>query len=178
MTVKARLDEKLSSREAWLENSIAYYTNPDGFDVPFAATGPKEWPRVKNATETPDRIPVADPARVTQIQTSDDRISFHVENTGSPVVVRASYFPNWEVKGGKGPYRLTPNTMVVIPTSNDVSMHYGRTSVDWLGIGLTLPRTDRRRLARPRRPPSRGPARARGRISAASGSAARPITSG
>ena len=34
-----------------------------------------------------------------------------------PVVVKTSYFPNWEVQGAEGPYRLAPNLMVVVPTS-------------------------------------------------------------
>jgi hypothetical protein len=130
--------EPLSDREAWLENSLSYYQNDANYDVPFAASGPGNWPRVTNALQTPQRVPVTDPARVTQISTGDDRISFHVDNLGSPVVVRASYFPDWQVTGGKGPYRITPNLMVVIPTSNYVELHYGRSGVDWLGISFTL----------------------------------------
>ncbi|MEJ7585890.1 MAG: hypothetical protein WKF43_17810, partial [Acidimicrobiales bacterium] len=37
-----------------------------------------------------------------------------------------------------GPYRVTPNLMVVVPTTEHVSLHYGRTPVDWLAIVLTL----------------------------------------
>jgi len=55
-----------------------------------------------------------------------------------PVVVKASFFPNWEADGAKGPYRLAPNLMVVIPTENDVTLTYGLTPVDWLGRFLTL----------------------------------------
>ena len=54
-----------------------------------------------------------------------------------------SYFPNWSVEGAQGPYRVSPNHMVVIPTSNDVTLTYGRNALDWffyaltaLGIGL------------------------------------------
>jgi hypothetical protein len=54
------------------------------------------------------------------------------------VVVKASYFPNWNASGAKGPWRLTPNLMVVVPTEHDVSLHYGRTGIEWLGIVVTL----------------------------------------
>jgi len=36
---------------------------------------------------------------------------------GQPVLVKVSYFPNWKASGAKGPYRVTPNLMVVIPRS-------------------------------------------------------------
>ena len=52
--------------------------------------------------------------------------------------MKTSYFPNWQVSGGKGPYRVAPNLMVVIPTSDHVSLHFGRTGVDYLAILLTL----------------------------------------
>ena len=53
-------------------------------------------------------------------------MSFHVDQVGVPVLVKVSYFPNWEVDGAEGPYRVAPNFMVVVPTQNDVRLHYGR----------------------------------------------------
>ena len=44
----------------------------------------------------------------------------------------------WSWSGAKGPYRVTPNLMVVIPTSTHVKLHYGYTPVDGLGYLLTL----------------------------------------
>src|SRR5262249_26217709 len=44
----------------------------------------------------------------------------------------------WQVSGAKGPYRVTPNQMVVIPTKKHVSLHYGNTPVDMLGWFVTL----------------------------------------
>jgi hypothetical protein len=65
-------------------------------------------------------------------------VSFTVDKIGVPVLVRVSYFPNWKVEGAKGPYRVAPNMMLVIPTSNDVTLHYGSTSLDYLAYLLTL----------------------------------------
>jgi len=67
-----------------------------------------------------------------------DSISFHVSETGKPVLVRMSYFPNWKVEGAEGPYRVAPNFMVVVPTSNDVKLTYGLTKYEWLGRFGTL----------------------------------------
>jgi hypothetical protein len=65
-------------------------------------------------------------------------VSFDVDSPGIPVLVKVSYFPSWQVSGGKGPYRVAPNLMVVIPTSHHVSVHYGYTPVDGVGYLLGL----------------------------------------
>jgi hypothetical protein len=78
------------------------------------------------------------PARVSNVRVGDDDISFDVDRVGAPVLVRVSYFPNWKAKGAKGPWRATPNFMVVVPTAKHVSLHYGWTPVDLAGGGLTL----------------------------------------
>ena len=49
-----------------------------------------------------------------------------------------SYFPNWEVSGAEGPYRVAPNSMVVVPTSERVELTYGRTAVDYATLLATL----------------------------------------
>src|SRR5262249_15466447 len=40
--------------------------------------------------------------------------------------------------GAEGPYRVTPNLMVVVPTSNHVHLHYEQRSIDFIANGLTL----------------------------------------
>jgi hypothetical protein len=123
-------------QSSWLEPSVDWYLDSNAQDVFMAADGPPEWQRVA-VGETPERIPV-DQVEVTDIEAGDDRISFDVDQIGQPVLVRASYFPNWQVSGASGPYRVTPNLMVVVPTSTHVSLHYGWTPVDLLGWFLTL----------------------------------------
>jgi hypothetical protein len=76
--------------------------------------------------------------QVSHIKTGDDRISFDVDRPGSPVLVKTSYFPNWQASGAKGPWRVAPNQMVVVPTSRHVSLHYGYTGADRSGYALTL----------------------------------------
>jgi len=123
--------------QGWLKAAVDWYQDETRWDVPLAVSGPKDWPRVEGASPEPPRLAVA-PASVSHIRTGDDRISFDVDRVGSPVLVKASYFPNWKVSGAKGPYRVTPNQMVVIPTSKHVSLHYGFTPVDALGWLLTV----------------------------------------
>ena len=78
------------------------------------------------------------PVEVSDLQISDNSISFSVDQVGVPVLVKASYFPNWDVEGAEGPYRVAPNFMVVVPTSNQVTLTYGTSWVEYLGYALTL----------------------------------------
>ena len=79
------------------------------------------------------------PAKVTDVHETDSSITFHVDQIGKPVEVRTSYFPNWQVHGAKGIYRVAPNLMVVVPTQHNVRLEYGLTGADWLGrIGTLL----------------------------------------
>ena len=120
----------------WLNDTVSWYLDPQRWGVPLAASGPPEWQRIQPG-DVPATRPVGTTA-VSNVSTSTDSISFDVTEVGVPVLVKASYFPNWKVSGADGPYRVSPNLMVVIPTSNHVSLHYGWTDVDLLGWALTL----------------------------------------
>jgi hypothetical protein len=143
---------------AWMDIGVHWYQqDPSTWNIPVAADGPSDWQRITvrqdKATEQkqgtakvvgsgidiqqPLSIPVRE-TKVSRIKTGDDRISFDVDRPGSPVLVKASYFPNWQASGAKGPWRVAPNLMVVVPTSRHVSLHYGYTGADRLGYALSL----------------------------------------
>jgi hypothetical protein len=107
-------------------------------DTPFTQTGPKEWQHVDASQLASVQERPITPVDVTDVRRDVDSISFHVSEVGKPVLVKESYFPNWHVKGAKGPYRVAPNFMVVIPTRNDVRLTYGLTKIDWAGRLFTL----------------------------------------
>jgi hypothetical protein len=141
------------SRDSWLELGTSWFQNQSAWAAMPAADGPKEWQRIdlKQVSDRPTdsrNLAVVGPAEtidaqalaavtVTDVVQGDDRISFHVDKVGVPVLVRVSYFPNWKPSGAKGPYRVAPNLMLVIPTKNDVSLHYGWTGVDIGAYALT-----------------------------------------
>lgn len=145
----------------WLPNAVAWFQRSD-LEVPMAIGGPQEWARVKASpvqeedrlvvrwvrgqigySGTIDQVPELPKKALPEIEVTDldvgrDSISFDVSKTGVPVLVKASYFPNWDVKGAEGPFRVTPNLMVVVPTSEHVSLTYTRTPIDVFAILLTL----------------------------------------
>ncbi|MEM9606553.1 MAG: hypothetical protein AAGA99_03955 [Actinomycetota bacterium] len=120
----------------WIDPAVEWFNDPAAWDVPLALDGPDSWQRV-GAGEVPERR-LQPEVNVTDIVQDTHSLSFTVDQIGVPVVVKVSYFPNWEVSGAEGPFRVTPNQMVVIPTSTEVTLSYGRTNVELAGWGLTF----------------------------------------
>ncbi len=123
--------------QVWLDAAQSWYLDPSRWAVEEAASGPKTWARVSaHATSLPTKPePVI---TVSNIKKGTQSISFDVDQTGVPVLVKESYFPNWQVHGAKGVYRVAPNLMVVVPTAHHVTLDYGTTPVDWFAIALTI----------------------------------------
>ena len=123
---------------AW-ECSAAPWWNSGNLDRPFAADGPANWARASSVAAAQKLTPRPLPkVTVGPVNEGVDSISFHVSRVGVPVVLKTSYFPNWNAHGARGPWRLAPNLMVVIPTSRDVRLTYGETTGDRAGRVLTL----------------------------------------
>ncbi len=119
----------------WTDPSVDWFLDPGARDVFLTADGPDGWAEVDGETPPP-RTPV-EAAAVDDVVTDTDRIAFTVDRVGVPVLVRTSWFPNWEVSGADGPYRVTPNLMVVVPSDREVSLAYTRSPIEWTGIGLS-----------------------------------------
>jgi hypothetical protein len=143
----AVLDDVIDAQHDWICRTkdkdgrcagpaIEWFTNTDRWDVALASTGPEAWQRVDADDPQPESRAV-DPAEVSGIDVGTDHITFDVDRVGAPVLVKASYFPNWRVSGADGPYRVAPNLMVVVPTDEHVALTYGREPIEWLGYALT-----------------------------------------
>jgi hypothetical protein len=132
----AVLEDAPDGGHDWIDAVMPWYRSPDRWDVFLAADGPSSWPRVAEGDEPEQRS--TRPVRVTDVGTDTDRISFRVDRPGTPVLVKASYFPNWEASGADGPWRVAPNLMVVVPTEEEVELTYGTTGVDLLAWLVTL----------------------------------------
>ena len=190
-------------RERNLELGTSWFQQPEEWAAIPADDGPEDWQRIDVVVDETRLVP--DPSRtgedvdtrgkqvdivvpeqpieavelppveVTDVQMGEQELSFRVDEVGVPVLVKVSYFPNWQVDGAEGPYRIAPNLMVVVPTENG-----GATALRGEPLrSVLLPADDRRhraadRLARPRRRELRRPGAGRRRWRAAS----RPPESG
>ncbi|HYN34407.1 MAG TPA: hypothetical protein VES40_17410 [Ilumatobacteraceae bacterium] len=146
-------------RERNLEVGTSWFQRQEDWAAVPADDGPPEWQRVPVEIDLDARVgepgdrsrnvdyvspaePIVavplDPVTVSNVDVADQSISFEVDQIGVPVLVRVSYFPTWKVEGADGPYRVAPNFMVVVPTSNEVTLTYSKTSLDWFFYGLTF----------------------------------------
>ncbi|MDE3107046.1 MAG: hypothetical protein KGJ42_02695 [Acidobacteriota bacterium] len=116
----------LSARVAWLNANVTWWLNPRLQGVYGAETGPANWPRANAITSMRTSASLA---RVTvrDVRVASQDLSFDVSRVGVPVLVKISYFPRWHAIGATGPYRVSPNLMVVVPTSRRVRLVYGST---------------------------------------------------
>lgn len=119
--------------------SVKWFGDPGLWNRFWAADGPRDWIRVP--ADQAEYVPLGDPlprVKVTDVSMGDDHVRFTVDRVGVPVLVRVSYFPNWQVRGADGPWRVTPNFMVVVPTEREVELTYGRTPIDRVGTALSV----------------------------------------
>jgi hypothetical protein len=147
------------AKERWLEIGTSWLQNPNDWPAVPAATGPSEWQRIDVAVDMNRRIGEPDessrrvdvvlptqsidvvnvePIVVSDVEQGRSSVSFSVNKIGTPVLVRTSYFPNWNVSGAEGPYRVAPNMMVVIPTQTDVKLSFGWSLLDVFAYVLSI----------------------------------------
>jgi hypothetical protein len=125
----------ISSQHNWLSANEKWWLTPSLQGVYAAETGPSTWPRAPSVASMTASTPL--PAvTVTHVHVGLQDLSFHVSRIGVPMLVKISYYPRWHVSGATGPYRVSPNLMVVVPTSKDVSLNY--TSTPALSLGNAL----------------------------------------
>ncbi len=147
-------------RERNLELGMSWFQHRDEWAAIPADDGPPEWQRIDVAVDAsrsdglapgasgrkidivqptePIDVKELPPVTVSNVQLGDQDLRFSVDKVGVPVLVKISYFPNWHVSGAKGPYRIAPNLMVVVPTSTDVHLTYERSRLDYFAYLLTL----------------------------------------
>jgi hypothetical protein len=139
----------------FIDVGIAQWMDPAKYPSAITLSGPPNWERRQvTITRTPGlkgalpkrglgvtlasgAIKPLPPVTITNVKVQQLSMSFSVDKIGVPVLVRISAFPNWVANGAKGPYRSTPNFMVVIPTKNQVTLSYARSTSEWFGLLLS-----------------------------------------
>jgi hypothetical protein len=123
----------------WECTAVPWFSDPTALDRPLTDGGPATWTRAaaSKARSVAKRQPLPE-VDVSNIRTTESSVEFDVSRTGVPVMVKTSYYPNWKAEGAEGPWRATPNFMVVVPTSKHVKLTFATTTVDWVGRVLTV----------------------------------------
>jgi hypothetical protein len=126
-----------AAQPAWLPVAQRWYADPASWAQQMVVGGLTSWGKAPGGV--PASTPRAVPATtVSDIRSTDSQVSFHVSKVGVPVLVKVSYFPSWHAAGALGPWRSEPNLMVVVPTSHNVTLTYGASGPDKLGMLLSV----------------------------------------
>ena len=75
---------------------------------------------------------------ISNVVISDNKISFETEFVGRPHIVKISYFPNWELNSGYGPYRIDPSFMLIVPSTNYVELEFKRDTIELVSLILSI----------------------------------------
>jgi len=68
--------------------------------------------------------------QITDLNITNNKISFFTDSPGELHLIKVSYFPNWKITNGKGPFRTSPSFMSVIPDNNYVEITFEKTIVE------------------------------------------------
>ena len=116
--------------------ALSWYGDPSKWNVELAQSGPSDWPR----TPVSDIRPTVKHVGTTGSRGDADgfvrrfpRVAGGDARAGEGVLL-----PQLARHGADGPWRVTPNLMVVVPTSHDVVLTYGASGANVLGLLATL----------------------------------------
>jgi len=129
------VSSNISSRVAWLRANQYWWLTPSSWPYLLAMSGPSSWVHMvanNPVSERPEPV-----TAVHHVVQGLSTLSFDVSRTGTPILVKTSYFPGWRVSGALGPYRVSPNLMAVVPTDHHVVMAYGPTPQQQHGYAVT-----------------------------------------
>ena len=126
------------SQGDWRNVAVNWYENPTDLTTPLVwdqgQQGLKQFKLVSpDEVTNPPVTPTKTSGVVSNVQLTDDTLSFDTTAIGVPHWIKISYFPNWHVTGAEGPYLASPSFMMVIPTQSHVTLYYGRTNANNLG---------------------------------------------
>ncbi len=68
--------------------------------------------------------------QITDLNITNNKISFFTDSPGELHLIKVSYFPNWKITNGKGPFRTSPSFMSVIPDNKYVEITFENTVVE------------------------------------------------
>jgi len=67
---------------------------------------------------------------ITDFKLENNKISFITNQPNKLHLIKVSYFPNWTIYDGEGPYRITPSFMAIVPYSNNVEINFEKTNME------------------------------------------------
>ena len=67
---------------------------------------------------------------ISDLNIQNNFISFKTNKPKQLHLIKVSYFPNWKIKNGHGPFRISPSFMAVIPNDELVEINFELSNVE------------------------------------------------
>ena len=67
---------------------------------------------------------------ISDLKISSNEIKFTTNKPNELHIIKVSYFPNWKIDEGLGPYRISPSFMSIIPYENKVVLSFERVNIE------------------------------------------------
>ena len=67
---------------------------------------------------------------ISDLNIQNNLISFKTNKPNQLHLIKVSYFPNWKIKNGHGPFRISPSFMAVIPNDELVEINFELSNVE------------------------------------------------
>ena len=81
---------------------------------------------------------ISDEVSITGLTVTSDKIKFSTDKPNELHLIKISYFPNWEIVNGEGPYRISPSFMAVVPYSENVEINFVKTKLESFSFYIAL----------------------------------------
>jgi len=96
--------------------------------------------RIIEVSNTPSKLKKsrADKAVITNQKITSNTISFTTDRPNELHQIKVSYFPNWKIKNGEGPYRISPSFMAIVPNSENVELTFIKTRKESYSFYIAL----------------------------------------
>ncbi len=119
----------------WKRDFYEWFKNDTSVHLVYSADG-----RFSLKTDNINNIPKVATNNNCNIneKIENEKISFTTDCIGKPHIIRISYFPLWRVSGADKIYLVSPSFMLVYPTEEKVTLYYGNTFIDNIGMILTI----------------------------------------
>ncbi len=142
----------------FVDLGLAQWADTITFPDTYVTSGPESWPHADlsvRRTRGPGKLrdtrgtgvtlrparpvvaPVLPAVVVSDVNLQPTSVSFTVDRTGVPVLVRMSWAPGWKTSGAGRILRAAPNFIVVVPTAKNVRITMSRTSSEHAGNALS-----------------------------------------
>ena len=121
----------VKKEKEWIKSSIDWYKNGNLKQPIVFYTSTDQ----KNILDSTDKNELINNIQVKEI--TDTKISFETSDINKLHIIKVSYFPTWKVKGGEGPFLVSPSFIGVIPKEKDVTIYFGHGLVDSIAYILT-----------------------------------------